>query len=250
MRSSRWAAAALFVAGVVLVVEAQQPRQPGGGFGGGQNVTAQVISNKDLQDELKVTDAQKDKFKVVADKQTEARKKFGEAFKGGKGGFDKEKFADLQKENEKVTAEVTKVVDETLTPDQKKRLKQLERQLQGVRAFASEDVAAELKLSDAQKTKIKGITDDYSKDVGELFGGRGKGGFGKGGFDKDKQAENQKKREKLSKTAMADIEEVLNADQQKAWKEMVGAPFDTSKLRQGGFGGGFGGGRPTPKKGD
>jgi hypothetical protein len=83
-------------------------------------------------------------------------------------------------------------------------------------------VATELKLSDAQKSKVKGIADDYAKDSRELFGGGGKGGFGKGGFDKDKQAENQKKIEKLRKSAMADIEEVLNADQQKAWKEPEG----------------------------
>ena len=77
MRISRWVMVALFVVSAVLVVEAQQPRQ-GGGFGQ-VNTTNAVLSNKDLQEELKVTDAQKEKFKGSVEKQTEANKKRGEA---------------------------------------------------------------------------------------------------------------------------------------------------------------------------
>ena len=243
MRTSRFLAVALFVAGAVLVVEAQQPRQGRGGFG--LDPTILVVSNKDLQEELKLTDEQKAKLKVLADKQAES-------FKGGggfkKGEFDKEKFAEVLKERAKLNEEIKKSVEDTLTADQKKRLQQIGRQAQGVRAFTNEEVAADLKLSDDQKTKIKGIVDEYNKDVREIGGfGGGKGGFKKGDFDKEKLAENQKKREKLSKAAVADIEDVLTADQRKQWKEMTGAPFDTAKLRTGfgGFGGGFRGKNKT-----
>ena len=105
----------------------------------------------------------------------------------------------------------------------------------GVRAFLVEDTAKELSLTDSQKSKIKSVVDEYNKDVAELGGGFGKGGFK--GFDKEKAAENQKKREKLTKAALADIDDVLTADQKKAWKEMTGEPFDTTKLFQ--FGGAF-----------
>src|SRR5690242_13889386 len=113
MRASRFLAVALFVAGAVLVVEAQQPRR-GGGFDGFLDPGVLVVSNKALQEELKVTDAQKEKLKVLADKQAES-------FKGGgfkKGEFDKEKFAERQKEREKLNAEIKKQVDDILTADQ------------------------------------------------------------------------------------------------------------------------------------
>lgn len=256
MRASRFLAAAMFIAGVVLVVEAQQPRRPGGGFGQ-LNVTTLVLNNKDLQAELKVTDEQKEKFKAVADKQAELGKKAGSIFKDAAGDKDKlkEAFEESRKEREKLNEEVKAVVEATLTADQKKRLKQIERQTLGVRAFTNDEVVADLKLTDDQKSKVKGIVEEYGKDVRELGGfgggGGGKGGFKKGDFDKEKLAENQKKREKLAKATMADIEDVLTADQKKQWQEMVGAPFDTAKLRTGfgGFGG-FGGNRGKNKTKD
>ena len=248
MRVSRFLAAALFAAGAVAVVEAQPGGRQQGGFGGG--VHGMVLNNKALQDELKVTDEQKEKLKAVADKQAEQNKKRGEALKEAGGDREKMKdlFAEMQKGNEKLQAEIKTAVDAALTADQKKRLQQIERQMGGVRALATDELAAELKLTDDQKTKIKGIADEYQKDSRELFGRGGFGG-GKGGFDKDKMEENQKKREKLTKAATADVEDVLTADQKKQWKEMTGEPFDTTKLFQG-FGGQGGGRRPNTKKTD
>ncbi len=244
MRISRWVMVALFVVSAVLVVEAQQPRQ-GGGFGQ-VNTTNAVLSNKDLQEELKVTDEQKVKFKGVTEKQTAAFKKTMEAFKDA--GGDKDKLKELresgQKDGEKLNEEIKKVVEETLTSDQKKRLAQIDLQAKGMRAFSDEKIAKDLSITDGQASKIKGVMEEYAKDSKELgFGGGG----GKGGFDKEKMAENQKKREKLTKAAMADIDEALTAEQKTKWKEMVGAPFDTAKLRQGGFGGGFGGNKTKTK---
>ena len=244
MRISRWIMVALFLVSAVLVVEAQQPRQ-GGGFGQ-VNTTNAVLSNKDLQEELKVTDAQKEMFKGAVEKQTEANKKRGEAFKGAGGDKDKlkELVADMQKDTEKLNQEIKKVVEETLTSDQKKRLAQIDLQVKGMRAFSDEKIAKDLSITDGQASKIKGVMEEYTKDSKELgFGGGG----GKGGFDKEKMAENQKKREKLTKAAMADIDEALTAEQKAKWKEMVGAPFDTAKLRQGFGGGGFGGNKNKTK---
>ena len=48
---------ALFAISAVVVVEAQQPGRRGGGFGQ-INVYTAVLNNKDLQEDLKVTDAQ------------------------------------------------------------------------------------------------------------------------------------------------------------------------------------------------
>lgn len=255
MRRSRILAVALFLMGAVAVIEAQQ-RQPGGGGRGGfrLEVISLVATNADLQTELKVTDDQKDKLKAASDKANEARGKLFEGFKGGKGGFDKDRFAEIQKELEKASAESRKSIEAILTAEQKKRVGEIQLQADGIRAFSQDEVAAQLNLNDSQKGKIKGISEDYAKDSQELFGfgggkGGGKGGFGKGGFDKEKAAENVKKREKLTKAAMADIEDVLTDAQRSKWKEMVGAPFDVSTLRTRGFGPGGPGGPGGGNKG-
>jgi len=239
MRASRWVMVALFVVSAVVVVEAQQPRQ-GGGFGQ-VNVYNAVLTNKDLQEDLKVTDAQKEKFKAPADKLAELNKKRGELFKGGFKNFDKEKSAEIQKESETLNAEIKKSVTEILTPDQVKRLGQIEIQAKGLGAFSDEKIAKDLAINEGQTSKIKGIMEEYAKDTKDLRGGGG----GKN-FDKEKAAENQKKREKLTKAAMADIDETLTAEQKAKWKELTGDAFDTSKLRQG-FGG-FGGGNKNKTK--
>ncbi|HXD86275.1 MAG TPA: hypothetical protein VN641_07265 [Urbifossiella sp.] len=234
MRGSRILMAALFVVSAVVVVEAQQPGRGRGGFGGFSAINL-VITNKALQTELKVTDTQKDKFKEVAEKQTELGKKAREA------GRDKDKFAEIAKERTTLNDEIKKVVSDTLTPDQMKRLNQIDLQYKGMRAFSDEKVVKQLNLTEAQTAKIKGINEEYRNDSKGL----GFGGFGKN-QDKEKAAENQKKREKLTKAAMADIEDVLTADQRKQWKEMVGSPFDVAQLNQ--FGGNFGGNRGKGKR--
>lgn len=250
MRAMRWPLVAFLTGAMVVVVSAQQP---GGGNRGKVNLTTQIGTNTALQEELKLSDEQKTKVKAAAEKLTASFKDRFQAFKDAAG--DKEKIAELVAKGQKEAEEVAKQVEGLLTAEQKTRVKQLERQIAGVRAFSSDEMVADLKLEDAQKTKIKGIVDEYSKDVRELGG---TGGFGKGGFDKEKLAEAQKKREKLEKGAIADIDEVLNDAQRKTWKDLTGpAAADLNKIRFGGFGGGFGGpgtggfgnkGKGTPKK--
>lgn len=242
MRSSRWAAAAFLVGVTVVVVSAQQP---GGGRGFRQSAAQMLLTNTALQEEIKLSDSQKEKLKGLAEKQQAAMKERFGAFKDA--GGDKEKlkaaFAEIQKENEARQKEA----EALLTAEQKTRLQQIDRQLAGVRAFTDDALVADLKLNDSQKTKIKGIVDEYTKDSQGLggFGGFG----GKGGFDKEKAAEAAKKREKLLKGAMADIDEVLTDDQRKSWKALTGDPVDAAKIRQAGFGG-FGGGGAFGKGGN
>jgi hypothetical protein len=237
MRSSRWAAAAFLVGVTVVVVSAQQP-------GGGRNfrfsAAQQVATNTALQEELKLSDAQKEKLKAIAEKQQASFKDRIGAFKDAAG--DKDKLAELKAQGQKDAEANQKAAEAVLTADQKARLQQIDRQLAGVRAFTDDALVADLKLNDTQKTKIKGIVDEYAKDSQGLGGF---GGFGKGGFDKEKAAEAAKKREKLTKGALADIDEVLTDDQRKTWKSLTGDPVDAAKIRQAGFGGfgGFGGGK-------
>jgi Spy/CpxP family protein refolding chaperone len=228
---------ALFVTSAVVMVEAQQPRLGGTGLDY-FNLHISVLNNKSLQEELKITDAQKEKFHESSKKLAELNKKLVQAFKGAGGNKDKlkEAFAENTKESEKVNEAIKKVVMDTLSPDQAKRYKQIGYQVKGIYAYSDKEIAQELKLTEAQSSKIKGIMEGYAKDSKELngFGGGGKG------FDKEKFAEVQKKREKLIENVTTEIDNALTGDQKQQWKEMTGAPFDTTNLIPG-FGGGFGG---------
>lgn len=239
MPKSRAFMAVLFLASSLVVVNAQQP---GGGFGrgGAPSVVGQLGKNVALQEDLKLTDDQKAKLKEIAAKVAERaagqKEKMIEAFKAA--GGDKEKMTELFNAMRKETEASTKEMEAVLTDGQKARVKQIDRQLAGVRAFTNDTLVADLKLEDAQKTKIKGIVDEYTKDSAGL-GGFGGGGFGgKGGFDKEKAEEARKKREKLEKGALADIEEVLTDAQRKTWKDLTGDPVDRTKINAG-FGGGL-----------
>ena len=249
MRAIRCVLAAVLAAGIVTVVAAQPGRQQGGG---GQDVSTLVFTNAALQEEIKVTAAQKEKFKPIAEKQAELNKKRTDMFKGGKDGFDKDKFAEMQEEGKKLTEESKKVFDDVFTADQKKRLKQISIQAMSVGVFAEpveakgkggfggtseaakatmKEVGETLKLTDAQKSKVKGIMEEFNKDRTairtDIFGEKG----GKGAQDPEKQKDFATKSAKLSTEVMGKIADALDDTQKTAWKGLVGEPFDMAKLR-------------------
>lgn len=245
MRLGRFLTVVALTAGLVVLASsagstsAQQKGKgkgfPGGGFGGfglgGPGMlNTMVLSNKALQEELKVTAEQKEKFKPVADKQAAMQKKMTDSFKDAAG--DPEKMREIgtkmQDEFKGVAEETKKVVEGSLTSEQKTRLRQIEVQQAGVNAFANPEMSKDLMLTDAQKTKIKGVTDEFRKDSGEAR----REAFGGGMFDAEKMAEVNRKIDKLQKAALTEIEGVLTDEQKKTWKTMVGEPFDLSKLRQ------------------
>src|SRR5262249_54867357 len=112
---------------------------------------------------------------------------------------------------QKVDDEITKAIAEILKPEQVKRLKQIERQQAIVQYFNSAEVAKDLKLTDDQKGTIRDVFSQYQQDVTRLA-------FG-GGLDQESE-------KKLTKAALAASVEVLTDDQRKAWKELIGEPFE------------------------
>ncbi len=226
--------AASVLALFVGTADAQRPQQ---GQGRGGNLAGQVVTNADLQKELKITDDQKGKFKDVAEKQTEQTKKLRELFTGGGARPDRAKMQEIQAEMTKVRDEVKKVTEDVLTSDQKKRIKQLEVQMMGLRAFTNEEVVKELKISDEQKTKIKEVSDEANKDLRAAGGGFQRPQPGQQP-DPEKLAESRKKRTEITDKAMEKISATLSDDQKKTWTELTGPKADTSKFTAvGGFGG-------------
>ena len=255
MRTRYWVAG-LLAAAMFAVVQAQ-PGMFGFGGGGGPNF---LVINKAIQEELKMTEEQiakinewsKDFFQTAA----EIRKEHGIEFKFGKGGggfgfgkLSEEDRAKLEKATAAINKEAYKQLGDILNKDQINRLKQIERQLLGVNAFTNPEIVEALKLTDSQKATVKGVISDFQAERRELMAdlgfGKGGGGFGKGKFDpeafKDMQKrlqETQTKVNKAEEEAINKILDVLDDNQKRTWKELVGAPFDRTRLMPtfGGFG--------------
>ncbi len=189
-----------------------QQRQPGRGFGGGGGGVGMLLSNKGVQEELKVTDEQKEK---VTSSLKDVRTKFGEDMRAAFKDMNREKIAQIQKD---MAAETNKVVGKVLKPDQVKRLHQIELQVgiqQGnLGVLTSERVQKELKLTDKQKASIKETSEMLAKDR-PMFGGGTR-----------PTPEQREAFQKKAKEAGEKIIGTLSADQKKTWKDLTGEKFN------------------------
>ncbi|HET6572770.1 MAG TPA: Spy/CpxP family protein refolding chaperone [Fimbriiglobus sp.] len=227
MRFTRGAVAAALVAGLGGLTALAQPGGRGmfGGFGGGP---AQLINSKIVQKELKIDEGQASKLKEWAREfGAKQREKMRELFQGGN--FDREKFGEIMAEQ---TKEAYKEIATVLKPDQVKRLRQIDTQVSGTRAFATPHVQEALKLTDEQKEKVRDIEQANGKELQELrqefgFGRRQKGERP----DPEKMAEFTKKSAAISKEAMTKLEGVLTADQKTKWKDLTGEAVDVAKIQ-------------------
>jgi hypothetical protein len=226
MRGIRFAVAGLLAVGIVGLVQAQ----PGGRLGGGTGPVG-LISNKAVQEDLKLSEEQVSKVKEWSGefqkKAAEIRKEKGIEFKGGIGAkLDAEMLEKMAAANAEISKEAYKQLGGILKKEQVERLQQIERQNMGTRAFTDAATVEALKLTAAQKDSVKGITGDLQKEVREIFGEAGKGKF-----DVEKFQENQKKVQKLNKEYMGKLVDILDDNQKKTWKELTGEPFDLTKLQ-------------------
>ena len=190
MRATRYVLAAVLAAGIVTMASAQ-PGGRQGGFGGGGPDFISLYSNTAMQDELKMTDAQKKRLKQLAVQQmgmsvfndTEAKAGKGNPFGG----------------------------------------------LSAGRKALMKDVQEAMKLTDSQKSNMKSINDDYRKDSQEIYKdanvGRGKD------YDPEKAAAAQKKVAKVRKEADEKVMELFTDSQKKTWTDLTGEPVDFSKFR-------------------
>src|SRR5207302_1164126 len=121
------------------------------GLGGG---TATLLLNKGVQDELKLTEAQKTDLGKIQDKVTAAGKEAREAFMDG----DFEKGREIMGKANEVAGKSLVKFKEKLNTTQAKRLKQIELQvdlrLTGLKAFTNEDIAKGVKLTEKQKESL------------------------------------------------------------------------------------------------
>ena len=197
-----WAASPVF---------AQAPGGRGGRGGpGGMQApgAAQLLGMEKVQEELKLTDDQKAQFTKVTDK-------YKEEMATARKDMNREKITELRKAE---TEDFDKAIPTVLKPEQAKRLKQLEVQIAGVRAFGKEDVQTALKLTDDQKKSIKESSEELAKDMQEMFQSAG--------GDQTKMAELRTKVQGMQKEALEKAFNGLNADQKKEWKDLNGEKFE------------------------
>jgi hypothetical protein len=202
--SNRWRAGVCVVA-LALCVAPAQAQQRRGGFG-----LHSLVANKSVQEELKLDDEQKTKVEEL-NKTTRAT--LEEKTKDLQGDDRREKLPGIMRE---LNAATEKTLTSTLKPGQLKRLKQIQLQVQGVRAFGNEDTQKALKLTEEQAKEVKAVLEEARKQIQEET--------------KDIPREDRQKRrevtQKINKETMGKITDKLTAEQKKAWKEMTGKPFE------------------------
>lgn len=196
---------------------AQDKKKGRGGFGVGVGM-ASLVTNEGVQKELKLADDQAGKAKEIADKLREKHKgEFAAAFK-----LDgEERRTKMQEILKTFNEETAKELGTVLKPEQIKRLKQIELQQRGSRAFEDQEVVAGLKISDDQKAKLKALGEESGKQMREIFQGA-----------QGNREEAAKKFQALRKETMDKALAVLSDDQKKAWKELTGEPFEVKFERR------------------
>ena len=173
--------------------------------------------------------------------QQQPQRKFGGGGGFGFGGFggaggaltlinreDVKKELDITAEQlEKVPDAIQKALAEVLNDKQYKRLRQIDLQQRGARAFTDTKVQKELKISEEQAENIKTILTESGKEQAELF----KDAKGAGGFQGV-----QEKVAALTKETKEKVQGVLTTEQRKQYKQMVGEEFKFETQGFGGFG--------------
>ncbi|MFN4259994.1 MAG: hypothetical protein ACK4RK_11930 [Gemmataceae bacterium] len=174
----------LSLAGIVWLVvpAAAQERQRPLPFQPGQVNPANLLQNPEIARELKITDEQLKKYQEL----------------------------------------VQKALADSLTPDQLKRIKQIQLQQRGLQAFQDAEVQKELNLSEEQKTKISDAIDASTKATRDLFQER-----------PANREDFAKKMQDIRKEATDKIQGALTDEQKKTWKDLVGEPFESRFARPG-----------------
>jgi len=194
--------------------------------------------DKAVQEDMKLNEAQR---RELAELNEMASKQRWEHFRDQRTlvpEVRRQKFYELAKVQEAGLSEI-------LLPKELRRLRQIELQLQGPRAFHDSVVVDALKLAAEQKRKIRDIKDEM---ISFHFPGPpGKGG--PAGFGKQF---GPPQLEKTLKLELERIVAVLTPEQLAVWQEMIGPPFEGAwRMRFGPrqpFGPGAPGGPPGDRK--
>jgi hypothetical protein len=204
----------VFGLSLVALIASPAFAQGGRGFGMGGGGLGNLIGNESVQKELKLDDQQVEKAKDLAEKAREKGREVREQLQGLEGEERATKMREITKEANETAM---KAFGDFLKPEQIARLKQISYQQQGARAFSDAEVAKKLNLTDGQKTDIQAIVQESMEGMRGLFSQD---------QSQEERAAAMKKMTELRKETLDKAAAKLNDEQQKTWKELLGAPFD------------------------
>lgn len=201
----------------------------------------QLLQDKRVQKELKVSEAQRSKMNAHAqafNKQAETYRQ--EMMK--KAESNKNVQPDRDREMKMLTSLKAKVLGE-LSSTQVKRLREISLQAVGVTALGETEVAKRVGLSAAQKTKVQNLVKKGLEDANNLVQlanrkaeqslkpAKTQAEVVKWQQDFQKRAEQEQKKiqpqiEKIRNQTISSVMAVLDTKQKAAWKALLGNPFN------------------------
>jgi hypothetical protein len=188
------------------------PFQETGRYGG----MAILIRHEGVQAEIKITREQNLKLKQLAD---EIRKKHQTDFETLEK-LEGEKRSQAKRELSKtIIQEMSQALPRALNADQIKRLKQISLQQAGLQGFIEPEVKKALKLTEEQNKALREIMKATEKDYLLVRQTRTED------FERAKKREHEIHRKALQKGV-----DLLTAEQNKTWKELIGSTFDFEKV--------------------
>jgi uncharacterized protein YPO0396 len=218
-------AVAMLVLGSVVAMAQDGGGRQGGRRGGGQfgrqvgrnaQMGPMLLFRSDVQADLQLTDDQKSKLDTL---RSELRGAGGRR-RGGGGGNGDAQPAGQRPTREAMAqrrAEQEKKVNEILTPDQQKRLKEIQVQLAGPQVLTVDEFQKELGLTTAQIAKVESLQRTYREAMTSV---REKAQ--KQELDRQAAADAQKKN---VDTLREELQKVLTPAQAEKLKAMGGKPF-------------------------
>ena len=165
-------------------------------------VQIMLLRQQSVRDELKLTADETEKIHVFADRQ----------WKKAQHVHSNMSAAEHRAQYEEMTKENDRFLDQILEPDQRKRFNQITLQVAGLMWVTRPEVASELKLTDDQIQKARGLQQEARKEMHDLIHSTTAEG-------------RQEKLKELRMTSRKRLMELLTPEQESKWKEMAGAPF-------------------------
>lgn len=213
----KWLAVGVLVLGSVAAMaqDGGGRRQRGGQGQRGQQGGGQVLFRTDVQTDLQLTDEQKTKLTEYRQSMRGQGGRRGQGGNGGNGGnggggFNREEMAVRRAEQEKKLAEI-------LTPEQVKRLKEIQIQLAGAQAIVQPEIQKELGLDATQTKKIEDLQKGF-RDANQSVQERARNNE----IDRQKAMEARRNNTEALKT---ELQKVLTAAQAEKLKTLGGKPF-------------------------
>jgi hypothetical protein len=178
-----------------------------------------------VQKELKLGDEQAQQVKeVVRATRQKHRAAFDELMKPEIG--QEERRRKVLQLMEQVSRESMDGLKEILAPEQTRRLKQIALQERGLQAFSDPEVGKALKLTSGQREKIDALAENATREMREILQTKSRGNY------QEVLGKLAGRRRQMVEQALA----VLDPDQKRGWKQLVGEPFeikyDQSSIRR------------------